>query len=142
MSETAHASIQPPQAPISSKFAEAYAELQAIAERLKPNAAKVPDVDEIEPLVARAQELASHCEERIAAVKRMLDQGVTSRFAQNRTLSGKSQQIRAFRKRRCADDWSPSRRIWRLPLQNPLSTSARKAIPSCMCPCRAVLSNR
>jgi len=39
-----------------------------------PNAAKVPDVDEIEPLVARAQALASHCEERIAAVKRMLDQ--------------------------------------------------------------------
>jgi hypothetical protein len=48
--------------------------VQAIAERLKPNAAKVPDVDEIEPLVQRAQELASHCEARIAAVKRMLDQ--------------------------------------------------------------------
>ncbi len=74
MSETAQAAIQPPKADIPSKFAEAYAELQAIAERLKPNAAKVPDVDEIEPLVARAQELASHCEERIAAVKRMLDQ--------------------------------------------------------------------
>ncbi len=47
---------------------------QAIAERLKPNTTKVPDVDEIEPLVARAQALASHCEERIVAVKRMLDQ--------------------------------------------------------------------
>ncbi len=74
MSETAAIQPQPPKAPIPPKFAEAYAELQAIAERLKPNAAKVPDVDEIEPLVARAQELASHCEERIAAVKRMLDQ--------------------------------------------------------------------
>ena len=74
MSETAGAAIGAPSDPIPSKFAEAYAELQTIAERLKPNAAKVPDVDEIEPLVARAQELASHCEERIAAVKRMLDQ--------------------------------------------------------------------
>ena len=74
MSETAGAAIRTPSDPIPPKFAEAYAELQAIAERLKPNAAKVPDVDEIEPLVARAQELASHCEERIAAVKRMLDQ--------------------------------------------------------------------
>jgi len=68
------AAIQPPKSPIPSKFAEAYAELQAIADQLKPNAAKVPDVDEIEPLVARAQELAAHCEGRIAAVKRMLDQ--------------------------------------------------------------------
>ncbi len=74
MSETTHATIRPPEAPISPKFAEAYAELQAIAEQLKPNAVKVPDVDEIEPLVARAQALASHCEERIATVKRMLDQ--------------------------------------------------------------------
>ena len=53
---------------------QAIEETQAIAERLKPNTTKVPDVDEIEPLVARAQALASHCEERIAAVKRMLDQ--------------------------------------------------------------------
>ena len=74
MSETTHAAIRAPEDPVPPKFAEAYAELQAIAERLKPNAAKVPDVDEIEPLVARAQALASHCEERIAAVKRMLDQ--------------------------------------------------------------------
>ena len=73
MSETAPVAIQPPKADVPPKFAEAYAELQAIAERLKPNAAKVPDVDEIEPLVARAQALASHCEARIAAVKRMLD---------------------------------------------------------------------
>ena len=63
MSETTHAAIRAPEDPIPSKFAEAYAELQAIAERLKPNTTKVPDVDEIEPLVA--QELASHCEERI-----------------------------------------------------------------------------
>jgi exonuclease VII small subunit len=74
MSETAHAAIQPPEDPIPPKFADAYSELQAIAERLKPNATKVPDVDEIEPLVKRAKELADHCEERIAAVKRMLDQ--------------------------------------------------------------------
>ena len=74
MPEAAPTAIQPPKTDIPSKFAEAYAELQAIAERLKPNAAKVPDVDEIEPLVARAQALASHCEERIAAVKRMLHQ--------------------------------------------------------------------
>ena len=54
MSETAGAAIRDPSDPIPPKFAEAYAELQAIADRLKPNAAKVPDVDEIEPLVARA----------------------------------------------------------------------------------------
>ncbi len=78
MSETAGAAIRAPSDPIPPKFAEAYAELQAIAERLKPNTTKVPDVDEIEPLVARAQVLASHCDERIAAVKRMLDQQDTA----------------------------------------------------------------
>ena len=80
MSETTHAAIRAPEDPIPSKFAEAYAELQAIAERLKPNTTKVPDVDEIEPLVARAQALASHCEERIAAVKRMLDHRTRARM--------------------------------------------------------------
>ena len=41
MSETTHAAIRAPEDPIPSKFAEAYAELQAIAERLKPNTTKV-----------------------------------------------------------------------------------------------------
>jgi hypothetical protein len=59
---------------LPAKWADAFGELQAIAEKLKPNASKVPDVDEIEPLVRRARELADHCEARIAAVKAVLDQ--------------------------------------------------------------------
>ena len=66
--------IQPPGSGLPTKWADAFGELQAIAERLKPNAGKVPDVDEIEPLVRRARELADHCEARIAAVKAVLDQ--------------------------------------------------------------------
>ena len=66
--------IQPPGSGLPAKWADAFGELQAIAERLKPNANKVPDVDEIEPLVRRARELADHCEARIAAVKAVLDQ--------------------------------------------------------------------
>jgi hypothetical protein len=66
--------IQPPGSGLPVKWADAFGELQAIAEKLKPNANKVPDVDEIEPLVRRARELADHCEARIAAVKAVLDQ--------------------------------------------------------------------
>ena len=58
--------------------------------------------------------------------------GVTSRFAQNRTLSGMGRGIRDFHKRKHADARSPTRQIWRLPLQSPLSKAIRKAIPSCM----------
>jgi hypothetical protein len=66
--------IEAPGTPITSGFCDAYAELQAIAERLKPSRDAIPDVDAIEPLVRRAQELAAHCEARIDAVKRMLDE--------------------------------------------------------------------
>jgi hypothetical protein len=71
---TTTTTIQPPGSGLPAKWADAFGELQAIAERLKPNANKVPDVDEIEPLVRRARELADHCEARIAAVKAVLDQ--------------------------------------------------------------------
>jgi hypothetical protein len=71
---TTTTTIQPPGSGLPTKWADAFGELQAIAERLKPNANKVPDVDEIEPLVRRARELADHCEARIAAVKAVLDQ--------------------------------------------------------------------
>jgi hypothetical protein len=64
--------IRAPEAPPPASFAEAYAELQAIAEELKPAAGKVPDVDRIEPLVRRANALARFCEGRIAAVKALL----------------------------------------------------------------------
>jgi len=37
--------------------------------------------------------------------------GVTSRFAQNRTLSGKGHEIRPFHKRRYSDELSPLRQI-------------------------------
>lgn len=66
--------IRPPGSGLPAKWADAFGELQAIAEKLKPHANKVPDVDEIEPLVRRARELADHCEARIAAVKAVLDQ--------------------------------------------------------------------
>ena len=71
---TTTTTIQPPGSGLPAKWADAFGELQAVAERLKPNANKVPDVDEIEPLVRRARELADHCEARIAAVKAVLDQ--------------------------------------------------------------------
>jgi hypothetical protein len=71
---TTTATIHPPGSGLPAKWADAFGELQAIAERLKPSAGKVPDVDEIEPLVRRARELADHCEARIAAVKAVLDQ--------------------------------------------------------------------
>jgi hypothetical protein len=74
MSTTTTVTIHPPGSGLPAKWADAFGELQAIAEKLKPNANKVPDVDEIEPLVRRARELADHCEARIAAVKAVLDQ--------------------------------------------------------------------
>jgi exonuclease VII small subunit len=74
MPPTTEVEIKEPDAPITSGFAEAYAELQAIAERLKPSRDAVPNVDEIEPLVRRAQKLAAHCEGRINAVKQMLNE--------------------------------------------------------------------
>ena len=49
MSATATVEIRLPGAEIPARFADAY------ADRLKPNAAKVPDVDEIEPLLAMLQ---------------------------------------------------------------------------------------
>jgi hypothetical protein len=67
--------IQAPDAPVPERFADAYAELQAIAEELKPAAGRVPDVDRIEPLVRRANALARFCEGRIAAVKGLLNEG-------------------------------------------------------------------
>ncbi len=74
MSANSTVTIQPPGSGLPARWADAFGELQAIAEKLKPNANKVPGVDEIEPLVRRARELADHCEARIAAVKAVLDQ--------------------------------------------------------------------
>lgn len=58
--------------PAPAKFAEAYAELQAIAAKLKPEPGQIPDVDAIEPLVRRANVLAAHCQERIEAVRKLI----------------------------------------------------------------------
>ena len=58
--------------------------------------------------------------------------GVTSRFAQNRTLRGMGRGIRDFHKHKSANGRSPTRQMWRLPVQNPLSKAIRKVIPSCM----------
>lgn len=65
-------------APAPIRFAEAYAELQAIAAKLKPTPGQIPDVDAIEPLVRRANVLAAHCQERIDAVRKLIgDQSLT-----------------------------------------------------------------
>jgi exonuclease VII small subunit len=58
--------------PAPVKFADAYAELQAIAAKLKPEQGQIPDVDAIEPLVRRANVLAAHCQERIESVRKLI----------------------------------------------------------------------
>jgi hypothetical protein len=64
--------IKGPDEPAPAKFADAYAELQAIATKLKPAPGQIPDVDAIEPLVRRANMLATHCQERIEAVRKLI----------------------------------------------------------------------
>jgi exonuclease VII small subunit len=64
--------IKGPNEPAPARFADAYAELQAIAARLKPEPGQIPDVDAIEPLVRRANLLAAHCQERIEAVRKLI----------------------------------------------------------------------
>ena len=56
------------------RFAEAYAELQRIATALKPEQGKIPDVDAIEPLVRRANVLAKYCQNRIDAVRKLVEE--------------------------------------------------------------------
>ena len=65
-------SIKGPTEPAPAKFAESYAELQAIAAKLKPVPGQIPDVDAIEPLVRRANVLAAHCQQRIEAVRKLI----------------------------------------------------------------------
>jgi exonuclease VII small subunit len=64
--------IKGPDEPAPAKFADAYAELQAIAAKLKPAPGQIPDVDAIEPLVKRANVLAAHCQQRIEAVRQLI----------------------------------------------------------------------
>ena len=66
--------IKGPDEPAPTKFADAYAELQAIATQLKPAQGQIPDVDAIEPLIKRANVLAKHCQERIEAVRKLIDE--------------------------------------------------------------------
>jgi exonuclease VII small subunit len=66
------ATIKGPDEPAPTKFADAYAELQAIATKLKPTPGEIPDVDAIEPLVKRANLLAAHCQERIESVRKLI----------------------------------------------------------------------
>jgi hypothetical protein len=58
-----------------STFDAAYAELIAIADRLRPEAGQTPPIDEIEPILRRSKILKSYCEDRIAKVKTLLDEG-------------------------------------------------------------------
>lgn len=69
---TSDVTIKGPNEPAPARFADAYAELQAIAARLKPEQGQIPDVDAIEPLVRRANVLAAHCQERIDAVRNLI----------------------------------------------------------------------
>lgn len=74
---TTNATIKGPDEPAPAKFADAYAELQAIAVRLKPAQGQIPDVDAIEPLIRRANVLAKHCQERIEAVRKLIGEQKT-----------------------------------------------------------------
>lgn len=65
--------IGAPGSAIPSRFEDAYRELQAISIRLKPAQGTIPDVDQIEPYVQRAKELAAYCQERIDRVRRLVD---------------------------------------------------------------------
>ena len=49
-------------------------ELLAISAKLKPAQGRIPDIDQIEPLVLRAKRLAAHCQERIESVRRLVDE--------------------------------------------------------------------
>ncbi len=68
----ANITIKGPSEPAPGRFADAYAELQAIAAKLKPEPGQIPDVDAIEPLVRRANVLAAHCQERIETVRKLI----------------------------------------------------------------------
>ena len=73
MSDTGTAAIKGLDTPLPERFADAYAELQAISAALKPAPNRVPDVDAIEPLVRRANALARYCQERIDAVRGLVE---------------------------------------------------------------------
>ena len=73
MNDTSTAAIRDADAPLPERFAEAYAELQAISIALKPAPNRVPDVDAIKPLVRRANALARYCQERIDAVRALVE---------------------------------------------------------------------
>ncbi len=72
--EKANVTIGKPTSQIPPRFEDAYKELQAISARLKPAQGSIPDVDQIEPLVQRAKELAAHCQARIEAVRKLVDE--------------------------------------------------------------------
>lgn len=65
--------IKTPDQPAPDNFADAYAELQAIAARMKPTQGQIPDVDAIEPLIKRANLLARYCQDRIESVRKLID---------------------------------------------------------------------
>jgi hypothetical protein len=66
--------IGKPDDKIPERFEEAYRELLAISATLKPAQGRIPDIDQIEPLVLRAKRLAAHCQERIESVRRLVDE--------------------------------------------------------------------
>lgn len=70
--------IKGPDEPAPLRFADAYAELQAIAAKLKPAPGQIPDVDAIEPLVRRANILAARCQERIESVRKLIGEQTTN----------------------------------------------------------------
>jgi hypothetical protein len=66
--------IGKPEDRIPERFEEAYRELLAISAKLKPAQGRIPDIDQIEPLVLRAKRLSAHCQERIESVRRLVDE--------------------------------------------------------------------
>jgi hypothetical protein len=69
-----HIPIGKPGDAIPPRFEDAYRELLAISAKLKPAQGRIPDIDQIEPLVLRAKALAVHCQQRIESVRRLVDE--------------------------------------------------------------------
>ena len=73
MSDT-QVTIGKPDDKVPERFEDAYRELLAISAKLKPAQGRIPDIDQIEPLVMRAKRLAAYCQERIESVRRLVDE--------------------------------------------------------------------
>ncbi len=71
--------IKGPDEPLPERFADAYKELEAIAAQMKPVQGQIPDIDAIEPMIRRANQLSRYVQDRIDAVRRLIDEQTKDR---------------------------------------------------------------